>query len=120
MTGFSQFYIQFIQQLWYNFCDIFVSLWKIIENIFYHDWADENIGYIPLLQNSITEYNWNALDYIAFILVLVINVGFVVLFLVLLVQLIRRYIKFVKREVDKDALVEEVSLLNQKVVELID
>ena len=120
MTGFSQFYIEFIKQLWFNFCDIFIGLWKIIENIFYHDWADENIGYIPLLQNSITEYNWNALDYIAFILVLVINVGFVVLFLVLLVQLIRRYVKFVKREVDKDALVEEVSLLNQKVVELID
>ena len=38
----------------------------------------------------------------------------------LIFQLIRRYVRFTKREVDKDALVEEVSLLNQKVVELID
>ena len=63
---------------------------------------------------------WNALDYIAFILVLIINIGFVALLFVLLFQLIKRYIRFIKREVDKDALVEEVSLLNQKVVELID
>lgn len=116
MNGFSQFYIQFLSDLWKNICECFSMLWSIIVKIFYGDWAEN--GYINTFMNAIG--TWNALDYIAFILVLIINVGFIVLLVILLFQLIRRYIRFVKREVDKDSLVEEVSLLNQKVVELID
>lgn len=116
MNGFSQFYIQFLSDLWRNICECFSMVWNIIVKIFYGDWADN--GYFNTFMNSIS--TWNALDYIAFILVLIINIGFIVLLLILLFQLVRRYVRFVKREVDKDALVEEVSLLNQKVVELID
>ncbi len=116
MNGFSQFYIQFLSDLWRNICECFSMVWNIIVKIFYGDWADN--GYANTFMNSIS--TWNALDYIAFILVLIINIGFIVLLLILLFQLVRRYVRFVKREVDKDALVEEVSLLNQKVVELID
>ena len=117
MNGFSQFYIEFLGDLWDNICHRFYLFWvEIVGAIFYGDWA--NNGYLTLFSN----YNatWNALDYVAFILVLIINVGFIALFLILLFQFLRRYIRFVKREIDKDALVEEVSLLNQKVVELID
>lgn len=116
MSGFSQFYIQFLSDLWRNICECFSMLWSIIVKIFYGDWAEN--GYINNFMNAIGD--WNALDYIAFILVLIINVGFIVLLAILLFQLIKRYVRFVKREVDKDALVEEVSVLNQKVVELID
>lgn len=116
MSGFSQFYIQFLSDLWRNICECFSMFWSIIVKIFYGDWADN--GYANSFMNAIG--TWNALDYIAFILVLIINVGFIALFVVLLFQLIKRYIRFVKREVDKDSLVEEVSVLNQKVVELID
>ncbi len=116
MNGFSQFYIQFLSDLWRNICECFSMFWSIIVKIFYGDWADN--GYANTFMNAIG--TWNALDYIAFILVLIINVGFIVLLVILLFQLIRRYVRFVKREVDKDSLVEEVSLLNQKVVELID
>ena len=116
MNGFSQFYIQFLKDLASNIGQWFQMHWAIIVKIFYGDWADN--GYANLFMNSIGD--WNALDYIAFILVLIINVGFVALLVILLFQLIRRYVRFVKREVDKDGLVEEVSLLNQKIVELID
>ncbi len=116
MKGFSQFYIQFLADLWRNIGECFSMLWSIIVKIFYGDWADN--GYANTFMNAIG--SWNALDYIAFILVLIINIGFIVLLVILVFQLLRRYIHFVKREVDKDALVEEVSVLNQKVVELID
>ncbi len=116
MSGFSQFYIDFLGQLWRNIGEWFKLHWAIIVKIFYGDWAEN--GYINSFTNAIGD--WNALDYIAFILVFIINIGFIALLLILIVQLIRRYVRFVKREVDKDALVEEVSLLNQKVVELID
>ncbi|MCR5647770.1 MAG: hypothetical protein K6F81_05750 [Acholeplasmatales bacterium] len=117
MAGFAQFYVQFLQDLWKNICDWFVLHITIIVKIFKGDWFDAG-GYFDTLGNAIGD--WNALDYIAFILVLIINVGFIVLLVVLLFQLIKRYVRFVRREVDKDVLVEEVSLLNQKVVELID
>ncbi len=117
MSGFAQYYVQFLGDLWNNICEWFIAHISIIVKIFYGDWGEAN-GYFPAIGDAIG--SWNALDYIAFILVLIINIGFIGLLIVLLYQLIRRYVKFVKREVDKDALVEEVSLLNQKVVELID
>ena len=116
MSGFSQFYIQFLGDFFNNIVEGFKLIGSIFVKAFYSDWADN--GYLDTFTNSIGD--WNALDYIVFIFVLIVNVGFIVLLCVLLFQLLRRYVRFVKREVDKDALVEEVSLLNQKVVELID
>ena len=117
MSGFAQWYVRFLGNLWNNICEWFEAHINIIVKIFYGDWAGTD-GYFNVFKNSIGD--WNALDYIVFILVLIVNVGFVALLLVLLYQLIRRYVKFNKREIDKDSLIEEVSLLNQKVVELID
>ncbi len=117
MSGFAQYYVQFLSDLWNNICAWFLAHISIIVKIFKTDWFD-NGGYFDKLGDAIGD--WKVLDYIAFILVLIINIGFIALLVVLLYQLLRRYIKFVKREVDKDSLVEEVSLLNQKVVELID
>ena len=117
MGGFAQWYIQFLSDFWNNICEWFLLHISIIVKIFKTDWWDSN-GYFNTLSNAMG--SWNALDYIAFILVLIINIGFIALLFVLLFQLLKRYIKFVKREIDKDSLVEEVSLLNQKVVELID
>ena len=117
MQGFAQYYVQLLRDLWGNICSWFMAHINIIVKIFYGDWAKSG-GYFDSLGNAIG--TWNALDYIAFILVLVINIGFIAILIVLIFQLLRRYIRFVRREIDKDTLVEEVSLLNQKVVELID
>ena len=117
MQGFAQYYVQFLADLWKNIGEWFMAHINIIVKIFYKDWGEAG-GYFDSLGNAIG--TWNALDYIAFILVLIINIGFIAIAIVLLFQLIRRYVRFVKREIDKDTLVEEVSLLNQKVVELID
>ncbi len=117
MQGFAQYYVQFLQDLWKNITEWFMAHINILVKIFYGDWANSG-GYFDSLGNAIS--TWNALDYIAFILVLIINIGFIAVLIVLLFQLIKRYIRFVRREIDKDTLVEEVSLLNQKVVELID
>lgn len=114
MSKFARFYVEFLKDLWNNIVEWFELHIEIIKKVFYGDWS----GYFESLGNSIGD--WGVLDYIAFILVLVINIGFLALFVILIFQLLRRYIRFVRREIDKDTLVEEVSLLNQKVVELID
>lgn len=114
MDKFASYYVSFIEALWNNITEWFMAHVNIIVKIFYKDW----VNYFNALGSSISK--WGVFDYIAFIFVLIINIGFVGLAVVLLFQLVKRYFKFVKREVDKDSLVEEVSLLNQKVVELID
>ena len=114
MSKFARFYVEFLRDLWNNIIEWFELHIEIIKKVFYGDWSE----YFDNLSESISD--WNVLDYIAFILVLIINVGFLALLVILIFQLLRRYVRFVKREIDKDTLVEEVSLLNQKVVELID
>ena len=116
MRGFAQFYLEFLDQLWNNIIEGFEIFGSLFSKAFYKDWVDN--GYINSFTNAIG--TWNALDYVAFIVVLIINFGFIFLLVTLIVQLVKRYIHFNKRELDKDVLVEEVSLLNQKVVELID
>ena len=109
MSGFAQYYVGFLGDFFSNIGSWFMLHINIIVKIFYGDWAGAN-GYLDKLANAMQ--SWNALDYIAFILVLIINIGFIALFFVLIFQFIKRYVRFVKREVDKDTLVEEVSLLN--------
>lgn len=116
MRGFAQFYLDFLGQLWNNIVEGFEIFGSLFAKAFYKDWVDN--GYIDSFTNSLA--GWNVFDYIAFILVLIINFGFIALLVIFLLQLLRRYIHFNKKEIDKDVLVEEVSLLNQKVVELID
>ena len=116
MTGFTQFYIRFLEQLWNNICYFFDSVGELLARVFYKDWAVN--GYYQLfIENSAS---WNILDYVAFIFVLIVNVGFIALIVFFLFLLLKRYVRFARKEIDKDTLVEEVSLLNQKVVELID
>ena len=117
MSGFARYYVNFLGDLWGNIKEWFLAHISIIVKLFKGDWFDNN-GYFSKLGDAIG--SWSALDYIAFILVLIIDVGFIALLCVLIYQVFKRYVKFVKREVDKDSLIEEVSLLNQKVVELID
>lgn len=75
MTGFTQFYIRFLEQLWNNICYFFATIGDLIARIFYKDWAIN--GYYQLfIENSAT---WNILDYVAFIFVLIVNIGFVAL-----------------------------------------
>lgn len=116
MTGFTQFYIRFLEQLWNNIVHFFTTIGDIFARMFYKDWAVD--GYYQLfIEHSA---NWNFLDYVAFIFVLIINIAFIGLIIYLVFLLVKRYIRFTAKEIDKDTLVEEVSLLNQKVVELID
>lgn len=116
MAEFTKFYIRFLEQLWNNIVHFFATIWDLITRMFYKDWAVN--GYFQLFTES--SANWTVLDYVAFIIVLIINIGFVGLSIYLLFLLLKRYIRFTSKEVDKDTLIEEVSLLNQKIVELID
>ena len=64
--------------------------------------------------------NFNALDWIIGILILIINFIFVVSLAYFIIVLLRRYFRFVKKEVSKDDLLIEITELNQKLIDVTD
>ena len=118
MVAFSRYYITFLQDLWDNVVSLFVD--KIVGfwvKLFYID----PLRYYQKLHAEAWESGeWNTLDWVALVGVTLVNITLVVLFIIWLIQLIRRFFRFRRREVEKDDLVQEVAILNQKVIELID
>lgn len=117
MVEFSRYYIDFLQALFSNIKKFFVNFFHLFVDIFYTDPK----AYIQMLvKASVQNSEWKATDWLVFVIVTIINLALLVAVIVLIVQLFRRYFRFRRKEVEKDELIEEVSILNQKVVQLID
>jgi len=118
MVAFSRYYITFLQDLWKNIVTLIVDyLFGFWKKLFYTD----PIAYYNKLHAAAWENSdWTTMDWIALVGVSLVNITLLVLIVIWLVQLFRRYFRFRKREIEKDDLVQEVAILNQKVIELID
>lgn len=117
MVEFSRFYIDFLEALFLNVKKFFSNFGNLFVDIFFTDPK----SYVQMLiRASVENPEWGAMDWLVFVVVTLINLVLIVAFVVLIVQLLRRYFRFRRKEVEKDELIEEVSVLNQKVVELID
>ncbi|MCR5787021.1 MAG: hypothetical protein K6G28_04905 [Acholeplasmatales bacterium] len=118
MVAFSRYYIDFLNQLWKNIRSLIVDfLFGFWKKLFY---TDQKNYYASLQAAAWNNAEWTALDWIALVGVTIVNITLVVLIVLWLIQWLRRYLRFRKREVEKDDLVQEVAILNQKVIELID
>lgn len=117
MKEFAKYYVDFIKLFFKNFGNIFVTIGKLIKKVFVGDIKD----YFKQLANaSVHNSYWNFFDWFIYIIVLIINIAFVGLLVVLLVVLCRRYLRFRRREIEKDELVDQVQLLNKKVIDLVE
>ncbi len=114
MVEFARYYINFIR-------DFFANIGKFFENLFK--------AFADLLFNDIVEYfqkfilsssQYTLLDWVMAFVVLIINLAFMIFLVLKLYQWISRYIRFIGREMEKDELLEEISFLNEKTVELIE
>ena len=114
MAEFANYYIRIISELFYNIGRFFSTRFNTWGDIFYRD----IVVYISDFQKASATFS--PIAWILAILFLVINLAFIVFCLMRLFQLIRRYIRFVRREVEKDDLLEEIASLNQRTVELIN
>ena len=114
MVNFARYYIEYLR-------DFFQNLWKLLKSIF-DFFADllvrNNIQYFKQLGNAWGDFNF--LDWVFEFLVIIINVGFFGFLAVRFFQLCRRYIRFTKREVEKDVLLEQIADLNANIAELVD
>jgi hypothetical protein len=114
MVEFARYYINFIRELFANIGEFFKNLFEVFADLFFHNVVE----YFQKFILSSTQYT--LLDWVMAFVVLIINLAFVVFLGLKLYQWISRYIRFVSREMEKDELLEEISFLNEKTVELIE
>ena len=115
MEHFANYYIEFLQTLWTNIKEL---IWGKLIGFWIQIFYTDPKTYISQIGSYAKE--WTGVEWVAFILVLLVDLTVLVLFVLWIVQICRRYIRFRKREVEKDELVQQVAILNKKVIELID
>lgn len=113
MAEFAKYYVEFLALFWENFKTFFVTLGQTI----YKALVLDTIAYFQQLGNSIGTFD--VLGWICLILISIINIALVVFLVYRLVQLIRRYIVYRSREVEKDKMQEEIAQLKAQAEQLI-
>ena len=114
MVEFARYYINFIRDFFANIGEFFKRIFEAFAGLLF-------TGVVEFFEKfNNASANFTLLDWVMAFLVLLVNLTFIVFVSLKLYQLIRRYLKFAKTEIEKDELLEEISFLNQKTVELID
>ncbi len=114
MVEFARYYIGFIRDFFANIGQFFKRIFEAFTGLFID-------GVAEFFRNFIgASPNFTLLDWVMAFVVLMVNIAFISFLFLKVYQLLRRYFKFARTEIEKDELLEEISFLNQKTVELID
>lgn len=113
MANFASYYVEFLwnwlQNVWYFIKNFFLLFYKLF--------IGDAIDYVTNLGEHISGFDiWG---WICLIIVSAANIALLFFVCYRLVQLIRRYVIFRAREVDKDVLMEEVARLKEQADELV-
>jgi len=114
MVEFARYYINFIRDFFANIGEFFKRLFEAFADLLFN-------GVVDFFNKfSDASPNFTLLDWVMAFIVLVLNLAFMVFLVLKLWQLITKYIKFAKKEFEKEELLEEITFLNTKTIELID
>lgn len=117
MAEFSKYFISFLKKLFENFLDWFKTLFSLFSKIFY-SYPKQYIN--DIIRSCVNNENFKVLDWIVLVLVSIVLVIFFGLVIVVIFQFLRKYIRFRKREIEKDELVDEIAVLNNRVFDLVE
>ena len=117
MAEFSKYFISFLKKFFENFLDWFKTLFSLFSKIFY-SYPNQYIN--DIITSCVNNENFKVLDWIVLVLVSIVLVIFFGLVIVVIFQFLRKYIRFRKREIEKDELVDEIAVLNNRVFDLVE
>lgn len=117
MAEFSKYFISFLKKFFENFLDLFKTLFSLFSKIFY-SYPKQYIN--DIITSCVNNENFKVLDWIVLVLVSIVLVIFFGLVIVVIFQFLRKYIRFRKREIEKDELVDEIAVLNNRVFDLVE
>ena len=108
MSEFTQYFLEFCELLWAEIKAFFVGLFNIFADVLVRNHIT-NFKLIGEYSNSFTVLSW-----ILFFLIDGLLVTFLVLLVIKIGQILRRWFKFRKKEVDKEDLLVEISTLKDE------
>jgi len=114
MVEFARFYIDLLRDVFSNIGEFFRLIFEAIVNFFVAD-----VGQY-FAKFAIASEQFTVIDWVIGFIILVVNFALIAFLILKIIQWLGRYIKFIGREIEKDELLEEISFLNQKTVELVD
>lgn len=117
MAEFSKYFISFLKKFFENFLDWFKTLFSLFSKIFY-SYPKQYIN--DIITSCVNNENFKVLDWFVLVLVSIVLVIFFGLVIVVIFQFLRKYIRFRKREIEKDELVDEIAVLNNRVFDLVE
>ena len=114
MVEFARYYINFIRKFFEDIGKFFSTLLKAFTDLIFKN-TQEN--YQLFLEAS---QRYSVLDWIIGFLVIIMNLIFIGFLVMKLSQFLGRYIKFVKTEIEKADLIQEVAILSKRTKEIIE
>jgi len=114
MSEFSTWYIEFLKTVFEHIVAFFATFFGLVADVFW------NFPSQYVASFSDASINFNPLDWIIGILVILIDLVFFFSILYFLFMLLRRYFRFARKEVSKDDLLLQIAELNQKIVDITD
>ncbi len=113
MNAFSRYFLQLFTQIWGDIKEFFTGLWNVlIKNI-----IDNFKYYFAIFRDNNSGFGF--VGWLFFIISTIIIIAFLFFFFLRFTYYFRRYLSFRKNEIEKDDLVEEIAVLNQKVLQAI-
>ncbi|HAX03475.1 MAG TPA: hypothetical protein DEA30_07000 [Acholeplasmataceae bacterium] len=114
MVEFGRYYINFIRDIFSHIGEFFQGLFQTFAGFFFS-------GIKELFEKfMLASLQFTLLDWVMFVIVSIVNVIFIAVIVIKVIHFLKKYIKFVKSELEKESLISEIAFLNQKTIELID
>ncbi|MCF7930924.1 MAG: hypothetical protein K9L02_05405 [Acholeplasmataceae bacterium] len=114
MEEFGRFYTNLLNQLFQILLNFFRSIFQAIGQLFVDGYAQIVKGFLDVTSE------FSLLDWIMAFAVIIASTVFFGIIAYKLFKLIRKYVRFSKIEIEKENLIEEITALNQKTIELIE
>ena len=113
MQEFGRYYTNLLNQLFNAILDFFRIIFQAIGALFSDGYTEIFKGFF------ISSSDFSLLDWVMAFGVLIANLVFFGILFYKLFKALRKYVRFSKIEIEKENLIEEITALNQKTIELI-
>ncbi len=114
MVEFARYYINFIRKFFGDIGKFFSTILKAFTDLIFKNTQENYQLFLDASQN------YSILDWIIGFLVIIVNLIFIGFLVLKLTQFLGRYIKFVKTEIEKAELIQEVAILSKRTKEIIE
>ncbi|MFH0767804.1 MAG: hypothetical protein V1920_06895, partial [Bacillota bacterium] len=114
MEEFGRYYTNLLNQLFMIILDFFRSIFQAVGKLFADGIGQMGKDFLEVSSN------FSLLDWLMAFGVLIANFVFFGIIFYKLYKVIRRYVRFIKIEIEKEDLVDEITSLNEKTIELIE